>query len=86
MQKIKDPFLNIKIKYIGLKKGEKLREKLFVNKIKKSRYHKNILIANEPNYGQAASDKLLNNLYSSMTEYDKTKIIKLMKNFLKKEI
>ncbi len=85
-QKIKDPFLNIKIKYIGLKKGEKLREELFVNKIKKSRYHKNILIANEPNYGQVASDKLLNNLYSSMIEYDKTKIIKLMKNFLKKEL
>ena len=86
VNKVKDPLSNIKIKYIGLKKGEKIKEKLFLRKIKRSKYHKNILIANEPIYTQSASNKLLSNLNHSLIKYDKNKIIKIMKNFLKKEI
>ena len=58
----KNPYSNIKIKYIGLQKGEKISEKLYLNKIQKSKLNKDILIANEPNYNLLKTNKLINKL------------------------
>ena len=55
----RDPFTDIKIKEIGLRKGEKMEEKLFINKSKKISGQKDILIAKEPKYDLLSINVLL---------------------------
>tara|TARA_Y100000992_G_scaffold302399_1_gene276394 strand:- start:698 stop:2899 length:2202 start_codon:yes stop_codon:yes gene_type:complete len=86
IQKIKNPISNIKIIFTGLKPGEKLKENLYINKIKRSKKHKNILVANEPTYKKSITDKLLLKLQSHLDNYDEKKTLIEMKNFLNKEI
>ena len=82
----KNPYSNIKIKYIGLQKGEKISEKLYLNKIQKSKLNKDILIANEPNYNLLKTNKLINKLEILLNDYKSSDILKEMKLFLKQEL
>ena len=82
----KNPYSNIKIKYIGLQKGEKISEKLYLNKIQKSKLNKDILIANEPNYNLLKTNKLINKLEILLNDYKSSNILKEMKLFLKQEL
>ena len=82
----KNPYSNIEIKYIGLQKGEKISEKLYLNKIQKSKLNKDILIANEPNYNLLKTNKLINKLEILLNDYKSSNILKEMKLFLKQEL
>ncbi len=82
----KNPYSNIEIKYIGLQKGEKISEKLYLNKIQKSKLNKDILIANEPNYNLLKTNKLINKLEILLNDYKSSDILKEMKLFLKQEL
>ena len=86
VNKARNPSADVKIKYIGLQKGEKISEKLYLNKITRSKLNKDILIANEHNYNQEITKNLLKKLSSLLENYNEKKIIKEMKLFLKKEI
>jgi len=86
IEKLSNPSRKIKIEYIGLKKGEKLKENLFINKLKRSTSHRNILIANDPNYKTDLTIKMLNNLKKYLDIYDETNLLKEMKKFLKNEL
>ena len=48
--------------------------------------HKDILIANEPNYTLLETEKLLNKLKLSLKNYNGSKALNEMKLFLKKEL
>ena len=86
IHKLKNPYSDIKIKYIGLQKGEKIKEKLYLNKILKSKLNKDILIAKEPNYNPVKTNNLIKKLSILLNNYNGTKILKEMKLFLKKEL
>ncbi len=86
IHKLKNPNANIKIKYIGLQKGEKIREKLYLNKITKLKIHKDIFIANEPKYNLIITKKLLEELSKLLNLYDGKRLIKKMRLFLNKEV
>ena len=85
-QQLESPDHSVRIKYIGLKKGEKLKENLFFNKIKRSTSHKNILIADEPKYNVNSTEYLLQKLKRHLNNYDDKNILKEMKKFLKYEL
>ena len=85
-QQLESPDHSVRIKYIGLKKGEKLKENLFFNKIKRSTSHKNILIADEPKYNVNLTEYLLQKLKRHLNNYDDKNILKEMKKFLKYEL
>ena len=85
-QQLESPDHSVRIKYIGLKKGEKLKENLFFNKIKRSTSHKNILIADEPKYNANSIEYLLQKLKRHLNNYDDKNILKEMKKFLKYEL
>ena len=85
-QQLESPDHSVRIKYIGLKKGEKLKENLFFNKIKRSTSHKNILIADEPKYNANSTEYLLQKLKRHLNNYDDKNILKEMKKFLKYEL
>ena len=82
-QQLESPDHSVRIKYIGLKKGEKLKENLFFNKIKRSTSHKNILIADEPKYNANSTEYLLQKLKRHLNNYEDKNILKEMKKFLK---
>lgn len=86
MNKIKNPSADVKIRYIGLQKGEKISEKLYLNKILESKLHKDILIANEHNYTQKITKNLIEKLSLLLGNFREKQILKEMKFFLKKEI
>lgn len=86
IEKLTNPSRKIKIEYIGLKKGEKLKENLFINKLKRSTSHRNILIASDPNYKTDLTIKMLNNLKKYLDIYDERNLLKEMKKFLKNEL
>ena len=85
-QQLESPDHSVRIKYIGLKKGEKLKENLFFNKIKRSTSHKNILIADEPKYNANSTEYLLQKLKRHLNNYEDKNILKEMKKFLKYEL
>ena len=85
-QQLESPDHSVRIKYIGLKKGEKLKENLFFNKIKRSTSNKNILIADEPKYNANSIEYLLQKLKRHLNNYDDKNILKEMKKFLKYEL
>ena len=85
-QQLESPDHSVRIKYIGLKKGEKLKENLFFNKIKRSTSHKNILIADEPKYNVNSTEYLLQKLKRHLNNYEDKNILKEMKKFLKYEL
>ncbi len=82
----KSPLKKIRIKEIGLAKGEKLKEKLFMNKAEKIKGENQIFIANEPNYDELTINILLDKLKHYLKKYDNKKLLKVMKSFLIKEI
>ena len=86
IKKEKNPFTDIKIKEIGLKKGEKIEEKLFINKSKKIKGQKDIIIAKEPKYDLLLINSLLEKLDHNLNNYNEKKLEKQMKYFLKNEI
>ena len=86
INKIKNPSADVKIKYIGLQKGEKISEKLYLNKIIKSKLNKDILIANEHDYTQKITKNLIEKLSLLLDNFREKQILKEMKFFLKKEI
>ena len=71
---------------IGLGKGEKMEERLFINKSKKIKGQKDIFIANEPKYNLQSIKNLIENLARHLNHYDEKKLIFKMRVFLKKEI
>ena len=80
----RNPFTDIKIKEIGLRKGEKMEEKLFINKSKKISGQKDILIAKEPKYDLLSINVLLEKLDYYLHHYNEKKLEIQMKTFLKK--
>ncbi len=86
IKKERNPFSEIKIKEIGLGKGEKMEERLFINKSKKIKGQKDIFIANEPKYNLQSIKNLIENLDRHLNHYDEKKLILKMRVFLKKEI
>ncbi len=86
MKKDRNPFTDIKIKEIGLRKGEKMEEKLFINKSKKISGQKDILIAKEPKYDLSSINVLLEKLDHYLDHYNEKKLEIQMKTFLKKEV
>lgn len=86
INKIKNPSADVKIKYIGLQKGEKISEKLYLNKIIKSKLNKDILIANEHSYSQKITKNLLEKLSLLLNNFSEKQILKEMKFLLNKEI
>ena len=86
IKKERNPFTDIKIKEIGLRKGEKIEEKLYINKSKKISGQKDILIAKEPRYDLLSVNLLLKKLDYFLRNYKEKKLEIQMKKFLKKEI
>jgi FlaA1/EpsC-like NDP-sugar epimerase len=86
INKDKNPYSQIKIKEIGLQKGEKLKEKLYIGKTKKIKKEKRIFIANEPKYSSIKIDNMIGNLSHYLDTYNAKKLTKEMKIFLFKEI
>ena len=80
------PNSKIKIKEIGLQKGEKLEEILYVGKTQKVKKEKRIFIAKEPRYETNKINVMIKNLFKYLETYDEKKLTKEMKNFLAKEI
>ena len=76
----------VKIKIIGLKKGEKLKEILSVSKNKIRTNFSNIYEYLEPNYPNYKINRLLNTLKNSLIKTNEKKTIMIIKKFLKKEI
>jgi nucleoside-diphosphate-sugar epimerase len=73
---------DIKIKFTGLKKGEKIKEELSISKNKQKTKFPKIMIFSEPLYSFLSTENLINELYNScMTNNDKKSLL-LMKNFL----
>ena len=79
-------FKDYKIKEIGLKEGEKLKENLSINSRLKSTIQKDIFIANEPNYPNHKIISLKRDIYKYLEKNDDNKLKKIMINFLRKEI
>ncbi len=86
IKKERNPFSEIKIREIGLGKGEKMEESLFINKPKKIKGQKDIFIANEPKYNLRSIENLIQNLDCHLNDYDEKQLILKMRVFLKKEI
>ena len=80
------PNSKIKIKEIGLQKGEKLEEILYVGKTQKVKKEKRIFIAKEPRYETTKINIMIKNLSKYLGTYDEKRLTKEMKNFLAKEI
>ena len=77
---------DIKIKYTGLKKGEKLKEQISINSRKRKTKFTKILSFSEPLYSFSLVQNLIVKLYSSFTETNDKKSFAIMKNFLSNEI
>ena len=75
----------LKIKKIGLQKGEKLYEELSMNKKLIKTNNNEIYIANEPNYNNNDVAELLNKLNKYINLKDANFLKNLMFNFLFKE-
>ena len=86
LKKKKDPYFDIKIKEIGLQKGEKLKEELTINKSKKSNLHNDIFIANEPEYSLKSIKETLESLRNSLIKKEEKKLLKIMQHFLRSEL
>ncbi len=86
LKRKKNPFFNIKIKEIGLRKGEKLSETLTINKTSKMKQHKDIYISNEPTYKFNDVKQTLHDLKKSLLKNDEKSLLRIMKNFLADEI
>ncbi len=76
---------DLRIKEVGLKKGEKLHEELSISKKFIKTKNKEIFIANEPNYNPKKIFQLLNNLKKLMYVENEVILKNLIFNFLSKE-
>ena len=76
----------IKIIETGLRKGEKLTEKLSISRRFFKTKHKDILITNEYKYSAISIFSLLESIRRDIANFDERKIVKRIKYFLKKEI
>ena len=76
----------IKIVETGLKKGEKITEKLSFSRKKFKTGIKNIFTVNEPKYDYRATNKLIEEIKSNMINNNTIKAINIIKTFLKYEI
>ena len=76
----------IKIIKTGLRKGEKLKEKLSISRKFFKSKHKDILLVNERKYSSASIAILLQAIRNDMINFNEQKVVKKMRNFLKKEI
>ena len=85
IHKERNPNSEIKIKEIGLQKGEKLKETLYVGKTVKLKKEKEIFIAEEPKYDSEKIDMMVKNLSKYLNNYNAKKLVMEMKRFLDKE-
>ena len=88
-QKINNNFelsRNIKVKEIGLKRGEKLEEILTLSKNLAKTIHPDILSCKEPIYSTSELNNFFSNLEFAMSAFNNNKIKSCMKDFLKKEL
>ena len=76
---------NIKIKKIGLKKGEKLLEELSINKIRQKTKNKEVFLVKEPEYVKKDVENFLKKLMNSHFHKNDNYLRKLMFSFLNKE-
>ncbi len=76
---------NIKIKKIGLKKGEKLLEELSINKIRRKTKNKEVFLVKEPEYVKKDVENFLKKLMNSHFHKNDNYLRKLMFSFLNKE-
>mgnify|MGYP001357230676 CR=1 FL=1 len=76
---------NVKVIETGLKKSEKLVEKISISKSFYKTEHPDILSVEEPKYKNEDVELLLSNLQNSIFKYNSKKTLFLMRKFLKKE-
>ena len=80
-----NPNLNIEIKEIGLKPGEKMEEILTLSNCLSKTIHPDILSSKEPLYSAQQLNHFFSKLQVAMSTLDDSKIKLCMKNFLKNE-
>ena len=76
----------VKIREIGLNKGEKIYEKLHISSKRFKTLHKDIFYVNEPNYEERVINNFLSETKAYLKNYNKKKLTIILKNLLKKEL
>ena len=81
-----NPYSKYKIKEIGLQKGEKVSEQLFISKNKLNKMNNNIFTVHEENYSKIKFEDILRNLIYFSEKNMPNPSINLIKKVLTKEI
>jgi len=81
-----NPSLNIEIKEIGLKPGEKIKEILTLSNHLSKTIHPDILSSKEPLYSAQRLNRFFSRLEMAMSTIGNNKIKLCMKDFLKNEL
>ena len=81
-----NPYSNYKIKEIGLQKGEKMSERLYISKNKLNKMNNNIFTVNEENYSKIRFKEILKALIYFSEKDLPGPALNLIKKILKREI
>ena len=86
LKKRLNPQSHYNIKEIGLQKGEKITEELYINKNELRKINKNIFSIDEKNYSNYDFNLILNEIKKNLDQDSANKSINLIKKILIKEI
>jgi FlaA1/EpsC-like NDP-sugar epimerase len=86
IKKFKDKNLKMKIKFIGLQKGEKLKEKLLLKKKMNKTKIQDVYEVFDPIYSRSSVIQIIDNIKKKINTSAESRIIEDIKIFLKNEI